>query len=105
LLQSATKSITSLLVGIAIDRGAIHGVELPVHSFFGDYAGRRWVDERYDITLHQALAMSAGLEWDEWALPLTDPRNPVTAMYRAADWIGYVLDRPSRAQEPGRFAY
>jgi hypothetical protein len=103
-LQSATKSVTALLVGIAIDQGSIRGLDTPVHSFFADYAGRRWVAERYDITLGQALAMSAGLEWNE-ALPYTDLRNDNLAMNLSGDWIGYVLDRPSRQHVPGRFEY
>jgi CubicO group peptidase (beta-lactamase class C family) len=103
-LQSATKSVTSLLVGIAIDRGDLRSVDVPVHSFFGDYGGRRWVDKRYDITLRQALAMTAGLEWNE-TLPYTDLHNDNLQMNRSGDWIGYVLDRPSRPKTPGWFEY
>ncbi|MDX1383047.1 MAG: serine hydrolase, partial [Thermoanaerobaculia bacterium] len=103
-LQSCTKSVTSLLFGIALEEGLLKDLDAPVHGFFPGYAGRRWVDAAYDISLRHALTMSASLAWNE-SLPYTDPRNDNTAMNASADWIGYVLDR-ERAGAPGqKFAY
>lgn len=61
-LASATKSVSSLLVGIAIDQGKISGVDAPVLSFFPTSevpADVRWRSE----TLHHLLSMSMGLDW------------------------------------------
>jgi CubicO group peptidase (beta-lactamase class C family) len=62
-LQSSTKSVTSLLVGIARDRGAILGMEQPVLEFFPEQAAMArpgWEAVR----LEHLLTMTAGLDWD-----------------------------------------
>ena len=61
-VQSITKSVTALLVGIAIDRGAIAGVDAPVLSFFPDYGNLGDPDKRF-ITLRDLLTMTGGLSW------------------------------------------
>jgi CubicO group peptidase (beta-lactamase class C family) len=104
-IQSCTKSITSIVCGLVVDQGFIESVDQLVYPLFPERRGRRWIDERYDITLRHVLTMQAGLDWDEEALPYTDPRNDATAMNLSGDWIGYVLDR-RRAGPPGeRYAY
>ncbi len=61
-IQSATKSITSMLVGIAIDRGLIGSVNQTVYHFIPEYfdsdIGKR------EITLHHVLTMETGLDFD-----------------------------------------
>lgn len=94
-IQSITKSVTSLILGRVLEEEKIP-LDTPVCEFFADdpeLSSRRWVQERYDITLRHALTMSANLEWDE-ELPYTDPRNSNTAMNASPSWLGYVLDRP-----------
>jgi CubicO group peptidase (beta-lactamase class C family) len=62
-LASVTKSVSSLLVGQAIDTGDIAGVDTPVLDFFPDLeAGDdpRWQDEK----LRHVLGMCMGLDWD-----------------------------------------
>src|SRR5262245_34686660 len=64
--QSVTKSVTSLLVGIAIDQGLIRSVREPVLSFFPEHADLRGVDARRDaMTLEDLLTMRTGLLWSE----------------------------------------
>ena len=61
-LASVTKSVSSLLVGLAIDEELISGVEAPVLSFFPALeqpADDRWQSE----TLYHLLTMSMGLDW------------------------------------------
>jgi len=104
-IQSVTKSVTSMLVGIAAERGEIESVDQLVFSFFPEYRGRKWIDEKYDITLKDILSMGAGLDWDETTYPYTDERNDNVAMNKSDDWFGYVLDK-DRAFEPGeKFNY
>ncbi|MBI9013981.1 MAG: serine hydrolase [Clostridiales bacterium] len=60
---SVTKSVTSLLVGIAIDQGYIGSVEDSIEMYidFEKYG----LDDRYkEITLHHLLVMSSGILWD-----------------------------------------
>lgn len=93
-LESITKSVTSLLVGIALDRGLIKSVEAPVFSFFPDYGDL--VDPgKARITLRDMLTMTAGLRW---------PYKPYLSMARqtdaAPDPYRFVLEQPLVA-EPG----
>lgn len=94
-LQSITKSVVSLLAGIALDRGLIKSVDTPLLSFFPDYADLR-SPERERITLRDLLTMQAGLDW---------PVTPYLAMARkvdaAADPYRLVLEQPMVA-EPGK---
>ncbi len=101
-IQSITKSVTSLLFGIAMGRGMIKNLDTPAHIFFSDYSGTKWIDQQYDITLRHLLTMSAALDWNERAAYGT-MANDNTAMNRSPDWIGYVLDR-DLAATPGEMS-
>ena len=57
---SMTKSVVSLLVGIAMDRGLIRDLDAPIASYLPDYTGFRESD-RDRVTLRHLLTMSAGL--------------------------------------------
>jgi len=105
-LQSVTKSVTSALVGIAIDRGAIAGPEEPIERYFPGYAAAFRVDPaKGGLRLRHLLTMTAGLRWDERSTPFDDPRNSIGRMNASPDWVGYVLDQPV-AEPPGtRFNY
>ena len=60
-VKSASKSIISALVGIAIDRGAIKSVKEPIATWFPEL--RQDADRRkQSITLEDLLTMRAGLE-------------------------------------------
>jgi CubicO group peptidase (beta-lactamase class C family) len=72
-MRSASKSIVSLLVGIAIDRRLIAGVNEPVVKFFPEYAALKTAGWD-NVTLRHLLTMSSGIQWDEM-LPWTDPKN------------------------------
>src|SRR5579859_4285966 len=63
-LRSVTKSVTSLLVGLAVDRGRIKDLDAPVFSFFPEHDDLR-TPEKDSITLRHLLTMSAGLAWNE----------------------------------------
>jgi CubicO group peptidase (beta-lactamase class C family) len=103
--QSCSKAITSMVFGLAVDRGAIGSLDEPVWKFFEARTGHPWIDQRYPVTLHEALSMSAHLEWNEEP-HYTDQRNDNTRMNAADDMIGYILDRGLQAdRRPGRFEY
>jgi CubicO group peptidase (beta-lactamase class C family) len=91
-LRSVTKSVTSLVVGIALDRGWIKDLDAPVLSFFPEYADLRNA-EKERITLRHLLMMSTGLAWDE-TIPYSDPGNSESRMYEAKDPYRFVLERP-----------
>jgi len=93
-LHSVSKSITSILTGIAIDKRMIPSVDTKVYSFFPEHKGTHWVDEKYDISLRHVLMMSAGIDWDEYTRPLNDPHNDIVALlFHSDNWIKYVLNK------------
>ena len=102
-LRSITKSITSLLFGIAVDRGWIKDVDEPVFSFFPEHADLR-TPAKDLIKLRHLLTMSAGLQWNE-QIPYSDPANSERRMTDAPDPCRYVLEQPV-ARPPGiAYAY
>jgi len=93
MLASVTKSVTSILVGIAIDKQMIRSVNEKVYEFFPEYKGTRWIDQKYDITLKHVLTMTAGLDWDEITNLHPHPKNPNTGMYKTDHPIKYILNK------------
>lgn len=66
-LASVTKSITSLLVGSAIDQGYLEGVDEKILPYFPEYLPLKQPDERKEsITVEDLLTMRHGLECDDW---------------------------------------
>lgn len=104
-LASATKSVNSILIGIAIDQHLIRGVDEKISIFFPEYVDL-FVDPRKDaIRLRDCLSMTAGLAWDESAYPYTDARNDHVAMNASKDPIRYVLSRPLVSSPGEKFVY
>jgi CubicO group peptidase (beta-lactamase class C family) len=87
-LRSVTKSVTALVLGVAIDRGLIPDVDQSVLSFFPDYADLR-TPEKDRITIRHLLTMSMGLEWDDGM-----PGRNESTMFAARDPHRYVLSLP-----------
>ena len=104
-LYSVTKSVTSALIGIAIDRGQIGGVDETVVSFFPEYVDEGWDHAKDAITLEHLLTMTAGLKYDEHSYAYSDPRNSHTQMTEARDWMRWTLEQPLVARPGTRFAY
>ncbi len=104
-LYSVTKSITSALIGIAIDRGYIASVEQPVVAYFPEYVDDNWDPRKNSITLQHLLSMTSGLQYDENSYPYSDPRNSHTQMSAARDWMAWALAQPLVADPGTRFVY
>jgi CubicO group peptidase (beta-lactamase class C family) len=98
-LRSVSKSLTSLLVGLAIQRGKIGGLDEPVVKFFPEYADLD-TPERRRITLRHLLTMSMGVAWDE-TIPYSNPANSEIRMIMAPDGERFALEQPIVAP-PGR---
>lgn len=92
-LQSTTKSFTSALIGIAIDHGAIGGVDDPMFDYLPEYAYLRNPDKD-GITIEHCLMMAAGLEWNEITVPTSDAHNDNMVGHRVSDYVAYVLGKP-----------
>jgi CubicO group peptidase (beta-lactamase class C family) len=103
---SASKSVASILIGIAIDRGHINGVDVPYVSLFDYPSYDNWDERKNQITLHDVLTMRLGLQWDEWSVPYGDPDNAVVQFFNQHhDYSKGLLDLPL-ATDPGTsYAY
>ena len=103
-LRSVTKSVTSLLLGIALGEEAETAVTQPIGSFFPDLADRMQPGTEA-ITLHHVLTMTAGLEWNEMEVPYTSQDNDEIRLYFTDDPVGMVLERPVQDPPGTRWYY
>lgn len=101
--RSAFKSITSILIGIALDRGLIDEIGSPILPMFPDYERiANWSEDKKAITLEHLLTMTPGFDAEEnhGVGPWREDD-----MWPARDWIKFTLDLPM-AYAPGtQFAY
>jgi CubicO group peptidase (beta-lactamase class C family) len=103
-LQSVTKTITSVVIGIAVTRGDFPSIDRPVLSFFDPAKVANVDDRKRRMTVKHLITMTSGIDWNE-GLPYTDPRNTATALEESTDWVKFTMDRPM-SEEPGtRFNY
>lgn len=95
--RSAFKSITSLLAGIAIDRGFIKDVQQPVLSFFPEYAQSLGKDARKKaMTIKDLLEMKAGFDCEEF----DGTKDCENEMATTQDWVKFSLELPMK-DDPG----
>ena len=81
--RSVTKSVVSVLFGLAVRDGYIRDLDAPVLDYFPDLAELRTPD-RLAIRLRHVLTMTSGLAWDESTLPYGTATNDETRMDHAA---------------------
>lgn len=84
--RSCTKTIAGMLMGLAIDRGVVAGVDIRVEELLGEPAP--------PVTVRELLTMSSCLDCNDW--DETSPGNE-ERMYPRHDWLGFVLGLPLRA--------
>jgi len=98
-LRSATKSVVSALVGLAIAKGHLKDVRQPVLPLFAEEYPQiaNLTDAKRRITIEDLLTNRSGLDCDDWNQ--ASPGNE-TRMGRSPDWVKFTLDLPMRS-EPG----
>lgn len=99
-LQSVSKTITSIIFGVARAKGDFPDIDTPVLKFFDEDKISNVDFRKRAMTVRHLLTMSAGLNWNE-GLPYTDSRNTGTLMEASMDWVDYTINRPM-AVEPGK---
>ena len=102
-LRSITKSVTSLILGIAIAKGQIAGIDQPVLPLFPEYADLR-SPEKDRITLRHLLTMSQGLQWNE-DLPYSNAANSEIQMDESPDPVRYAFAQPVDAPPGAVYNY
>lgn len=100
-LQSVTKTITSVIIGVAVTRKEFPDISTPVLSFFDTSQVKNIDDRKRRLTIRHLLTMTGGFEWNEY-ISYSDPRNDCIAMEASFDWIQYAIDKPM-SHEPGQY--
>ena len=104
-LASITKSVTSTLIGIAIDKGYIKSVDESVVSLIPDHTRGIRDPKKEAIKLRHILTMSSGLDWLEHGTSYNDLENSEYQMVDSEDWMKYVLSKPMKDTPGTRFLY
>jgi CubicO group peptidase (beta-lactamase class C family) len=93
--QSVTKSIQSILVGIALDKGLIANLDVKIKPFFREYDYLDWRNGKDQITLRHLLTMQSGLQWNESQVPYNRLfENDSNLMAYSDDWLAFALSKP-----------
>jgi CubicO group peptidase (beta-lactamase class C family) len=91
-LKSASKSIISTLIGIALDRGQLKSIRDPIANFFPEHLGGEADASKKRITIEDLLTMRSGLE--------TTSNVNYGKWVTSGNWVRHVLTRPV-IDEPG----
>jgi CubicO group peptidase (beta-lactamase class C family) len=103
-MASASKSVTSILFGIAKDNGKIPDLEESIFNYFPEYADLN-NSTRQKITLRHLLTMTSGITWSESNYSYEDSRNDLHQMVFSDDPIRNYLGK-EQEDEPGeKFNY
>ena len=100
-IASIGKTITSTLIGIAIDQGFIASVDEPVLSFFPGWAIANRDERKESMTIAHLLAQRSGIyHGDDGSHAAED-----AAMTASPDWIQWILDQPMASEPGGEYYY
>ena len=96
-VKSVSKSVIGALIGIAIERGILSGIDQPIAPMLDDLLPTAADPRLAAITIGHLLSMRAGLE-------RTSGRN-YGRWVNSANWVGYALSRPFVDDPGGRMLY
>ncbi|MBG0860249.1 MAG: serine hydrolase [Bacteroidales bacterium] len=93
-LCSATKSFTSALLGIAIDKGLIKSVDEKVFNFFPENSDLiATTPGKGNLTIRHLLTMTSGLQWDDESTSYYDPANDMYKLFTSSDPMRFILSK------------
>ena len=99
-VKSVSKSIVSLCIGIAIDKGFIKSVHQSIFDYLPEH---RHLKKRgkEKITIEHLLTMTSGLEWLEWGASLSSEKNDIVGIwFQDKDPLSFILEKPL-VHDPG----
>ena len=101
--QSVTKTVLSMVIGVATMRGEFPSLDTPVLKFFDESKVANVDDRKRHLTLRNLITMTVGMKWND-DLPYNDPNNMATVMEESSDWVKTFIDQPMQ-EEPGTKFY
>ncbi|OAK04843.1 6-aminohexanoate hydrolase [Bacillus wiedmannii] len=84
-INSITKSIVSILIGIAIDKGYINDIHTPITKWIPNIP-----EEKNELTIYHLLTMTTGEDWKEFGNGVVFPNDFV----ESENWVQYILEKP-----------
>ena len=102
-LQSVTKSITSILMGIALEQNKEYSIETKLMNLLPNYKVENADKRLYEITIEDLLTMRAGFKWNEGKYD--DMTDDCVAMEAEDDWIQFVLEKPFDSNPGEKWEY
>ncbi len=96
ILYSSTKSITSTLIGIALQHGYLASVNEAIVDIFADRTIANQDFRKQAVTVEHLLTMTPGFEWSD---------NSYIEMTSSGNWVQYVLDLPMIADPGSEWIY
>jgi CubicO group peptidase (beta-lactamase class C family) len=106
ILQSTSKSVTSALIGIAIDQGYIASTQVPFYDMFSYGGYLNWDIRKSAMTLEDALTMRLGYLWDEWSVPYGESGNDLHELTtNNQDYAKALLDLPMESDPGTTYTY
>ena len=96
-VYSVTKSVVSILIGIALDKGYIKNIEKKVLDYFPEYKVKRGERKIQNITLRDMLTMTAPYKYRFFA--------PYIKYFTSSDWVKFSLDLLGGRGKIGTFRY
>jgi len=107
-MQSVSKTVTSIIFGVAITRGDFKAsLSTPVLKYFDVARVKNVNDWKRHMTIENLLTMTSGMNSEELFYPEGSdaPENDFVHMEASDDWVQYAIDEPV-VEEPGRnFTY
>ncbi len=98
-MRSATKTLSAILLGIALDTGLLDSIDEPILPYFGGVYMVDNLDERKaNITLRHLLSMQSGFACNDY--DAGSPGNESTKN-KSDDWVKFMLDLPMQ-NAPGK---
>lgn len=79
MIMSCTKSVTSAIIGIAVDQGYID-VNKSIFTYLPDHQQYK-TGGKENITVEHLLTMTSGLDWDEWHAAHSTAANDIDRIY------------------------
>ncbi|WP_117885443.1 serine hydrolase domain-containing protein [Aureibaculum luteum] len=103
-LQSVTKSITSILLGITLDLNEDYNVDNKIMPLLTGYDTYFLDKRKQNISIKDLLTMRSGLQWNE-ETDHNDTTNDCFRLESSDNWVEYVLSKPMDIIPGIRFVY